>query len=279
MKSFAWATKALLVGALIHFVQLAALADASDPAGPNGGAPPRRALDIEEVRLRLLESLKDNNLRQLPGAEEALLLHLDDLAGIGGEEAAQANASSPRDAAWRAMAVGFLETVAAGFHLDSHKLPMVCGEVVLALDEIVSYLQTRHQAFRIVRWSEKALQGLRALGRALGNIPAVAAASEMLARKGHVGQDAPDRLTLQRLLRVIEKDISAPLEQFGTIVEREAQTAAPPTARLYQSVSEKLKGVKRAIDACIAFTLLDIYRAGGNSLALDFTRSEANTGA
>ncbi|KFH16824.1 hypothetical protein TGMAS_268970 [Toxoplasma gondii MAS] len=216
----------------------------------------------EEFGVHLDEAVMQHPLRELPGAEEALLLQVDELARTGEGRAALADEKLARAIASKAMAIGFLETVSAGLRLELPKLPPVCADTVTRIADIVSYLQTREQLFRVKRWSEKAFHGLRVFGKAVGSITPVAAAAKALGLTADKLHPSADRATLERLFVALEREVSVPLARFGAIIEMEMQNGPSETVKHYSEVLEKLKRVSLALDACMAFTLLQIYRTG-----------------
>lgn len=253
---------------------------AENPEKPVAGAQEEShslGTSTDELRLQLLEALVKNPLRELPGAEEALFLQLDELARTGQGRAVLANESLVRVMGSRAMALGFLETISAGFRVELPKLPLVCADIITRIDDIISYLRSREHHFRVKRWSEKALHGLRIFGKAVGNITPVAAAAKALGLKADKLLPPVDRQTLERLFHVLEREISVPLARFGAIMEVEMRTANPETANHYAEVLEKLKRVSMAVDACMAFTLLGIYRNDKNASPTQLVFPEVET--
>ncbi|KEP66667.1 UNVERIFIED_CONTAM: hypothetical protein HHA_268970 [Hammondia hammondi] len=255
-----------MIGLVCHSVVIAVHGVVEEQPKPVGTdaqkKQPAMVTGNEMFGVHINEAVMQLPLRELPGAEEALLLQIDELARTGEGRAALADEKLARAIASKAMAVGFLETVSAGLRLELPKLPPVCEDTVTRINDTVSYLQTREQLFRVKRWSEKAFHGLRVFGKAVGSITPVAAAAKALGLTADKLHPSADRVTLERVFVVLEKEISAPLDRFGAIIEMEMQNGPSETVKHYSEVLEKLKRVTIALDACMAFTLLQIYRTG-----------------
>ncbi|PHJ17361.1 hypothetical protein CSUI_008818 [Cystoisospora suis] len=220
------------------------------------------AASVEALRGRLLQQLRENPMRELPGTEEALFLQVNELASTSEGRELLSNDSLAAEVASKAMAIGFLETVASSFRLELPKLPLVCTDISTKLDDTISYLKTRNIVVRGKRWSSKALDGLKSFGKALRNTGPVSVAAKFLGWKEDEVRQELDQESLFRLIGLIEKEVTAPLGQFAAILEVDRQRASSSTSKQYKAVLDKLKEVGKAIDTCIAFALLEIYRSG-----------------
>lgn len=220
------------------------------------------AISVDALRDRLLEQLKDNPMKELPGTEEALFLHVNELASTNEGRELLSNDAVAAEVASKAMAIGFMETVASSFRLALPKLPWVCADISAKLDDTISYLKARNIVVRGKRWSSKAIDGLKSFGKALRNAGPVSVAAKFLGWREDQVPQVLDESSLNRLIGLIEKEVTAPLAQFATILEVERQRASPSTSKQYRAVLDKLKDVGKAIDTCIAFALLAIYRSG-----------------
>lgn len=264
------AKRAAVRAATFAFVVLVAAASAAaspetseDASGQTTEASSStNAASVEALRDRLLQQLGENPMRELPGTEEALFLQVNELARTTEGRELLSNDALAAEVASKAMAIGFMETVASSFRLELPKLPLVCTDITTKLDDAISYLKTRNIVLRGKRWSSKALDGLKSFGKALRNTGPVSVAAKFLGWKEDQVRQELDQGSLIRLISLIEKEVTAPLGQFAAILEVERQGASPSTSKQYKAVLDKLKEVGKAIDTCMAFTLLEIYRSG-----------------